>query len=109
MSLKLRKIREVYFMKPVGLYGPIKIGCSYLPSQRLVALSVWSPFELEVVASVPGDFALEAKLHNLFAASRAHREWFHPSEALVAGIVALQEGRSIEEAFGINSHLAVAA
>lgn len=98
------KERSIYFMKPVALAGPIKIGCSYLPNSRLVALSVWSPFELEIIASVPGDFTLERKLHNLFAESRTHREWFRPTKALLSGIAALRAGVPVNDAFGISDN-----
>jgi hypothetical protein len=30
----------VYFIKPIGLSGPIKIGCSYIPANRLINLTI---------------------------------------------------------------------
>jgi hypothetical protein len=35
----------VYFIKPVGLPGPIKIGFSVNTRERLLSLGAWSPQE----------------------------------------------------------------
>lgn len=35
---------HVYFIKPIGMDGPIKIGCSDKPARRLITLAAWSPF-----------------------------------------------------------------
>lgn len=51
--------RRVYFIKPVGLAGPIKIGCSYSPEKRRSALDCWSPFALEIIAQIDGGANLE--------------------------------------------------
>ncbi|MDB5603539.1 MAG: hypothetical protein JWP25_439 [Bradyrhizobium sp.] len=72
----------VYFIKPVGLDGPIKIGCSGVPAQRVIDLGAWSPWPLELIGTVPGAFADEQFLHQCFAASHSHREWFHSTAAL---------------------------
>lgn len=92
----------VYFMKPVGLAGPIKIGCSDTPAIRLSALASWSPWPLEILATVDGSFKLENSLHRIFSASQTHGEWFHPVAALVAGIEAILAGKPIEEAFDFS-------
>ena len=46
----------VYFMRRADGIGPIKIGHSKSPSQRLRSTQIWSPEILEVVASAPGTF-----------------------------------------------------
>ena len=64
----------VYFLKPVRKKGPIKIGCSFRPVSRLTAMMSWSPYKLEIVAQIEGDFVLERKIHNCFADSHSHGE-----------------------------------
>jgi len=78
----MQKPRYVYFAKPIGLDGPIKIGCSDAPAERLLTLAVWSPWPLEIVGYVPGDFSDENFLHRCFAGNHSHREWFHSTPNL---------------------------
>ncbi len=85
------KSRYIYFAKPKDLDGPIKIGCSYRPAARLVALAIWSPFPLEIIAVAPGDFATERALHERFADELFHNEWFHASPRLRAVCAALRQ------------------
>jgi hypothetical protein len=59
--------RYVYFIKPVGMDGPIKIGCSNIPEHRLVSLSMWSPFPLEIIGKTPGNLKDEGFLHRCFS------------------------------------------
>lgn len=77
--------RQVYFIRPVGMEGPVKIGCSYEPQSRMKALQAWSPYPLEIAAAVPGDMKLERKLHRRFAQHRSHNEWYrgHPDISAV--------------------------
>lgn len=84
--------RSLYFMKPVGLEGPIKIGCSSLPDTRLEFYAGYSPIPLEIVGIVAGTIDDERFLHSRFAHLRSHREWFHSTPELreaVAGLIAL--------------------
>jgi hypothetical protein len=78
----MKSARNVYFIKPVGLDGPIKIGCSEKPAGRLETLSVWSPMPLELIGSVPGTFEDERFLHYCFSEYHSHREWFRSSPQL---------------------------
>jgi hypothetical protein len=77
---------RVYFIKPIGMAGPIKIGCSNLPQRRLEQLSTWSPFPLEVIGSVPGGYKDELYVHACFDAQFLHREWFAHSPELERAI-----------------------
>lgn len=72
----------IYFLKPIGEKGPIKIGCSSMPQERLKAVQIWSPVFLEIVAIVDGHVTLENFLHRHFLADRLHGEWFAWSEEL---------------------------
>lgn len=83
---------RVYFIKPIGMDGPIKIGCSISPDTRRRALATWSPFALEIVAEIDGDFDLERRFHALFAETHQRREWFGWSKRLAAVISAINDG-----------------
>lgn len=82
----------VYFLRPVGKSGPVKIGSSRQPIVRLEAFAAWSPEPLELVATVPGTLADEHGLHGYFAQHRSHGEWFMESPELTALIEAIQRG-----------------
>lgn len=83
----------VYFIRPVGQDGPVKIGWSRLPEDRLRALMVRSPFPLEIVARIEGDLRTEGGFHALFRDQHSHGEWFHASDELtnVIGQIAAGE------------------
>jgi hypothetical protein len=72
----------VYFIKPCRFDGPIKIGFSRTPSERLIDITTWSPWPLELMGFVPGTLADEGYLHKCFADHHSHREWFHSSKKL---------------------------
>ena len=93
----------VYFIRPVGQLGPIKIGCSYSPKDRLRAYSEWSPIPLELILTVPGSMKLERNLHECFADHHSHREWFFASPRLLAAIASMQAGVPVEEAVDLDA------
>lgn len=84
-------MKRVYFMRPVGMGGPIKIGCSGQPEQRLKALSRKS-MPLEIAATIEGDYFEERQFHTLFRGAHIGREWFFPTAALVACIEQIAAG-----------------
>lgn len=88
----------IYFARPVGMDGPIKIGCSAKPISRLKVLASWSPFELEFIGTAPGSFDDEAFLHKRFSDLHTKREWFMSSPLLRATIEAILAGKSVREA-----------
>lgn len=88
---------HVYFIKPVEMDGPIKIGCSMYPETRLRSLMSWSPVDLEIVAQVDGDFDLERRLHAMFAAHYRRQEWFNPAPELLALIDDINAGKPIND------------
>lgn len=94
--------KRVYFMKPVGMVGPIKIGCSRMVDDRLMQIAAWSPFPLEIVYSEPGEHVLERQLHRCFADYHSHLEWFHPGERLLSSLQKMKGGASIAEAVDLN-------
>jgi hypothetical protein len=75
--------KRIYFLRPVGQLGPVKIGCSICPESRLDVFTLWSPVPLEVAASVPGSHSDERRLHAMFDRHHVHGEWFNASKELV--------------------------
>jgi hypothetical protein len=92
----------VYFLKPIGMDGPIKIGTSYEPLARLRQLMSWSPFELELIVKVPGSSELERNIHSCFKDAHKHGEWFHPVPRLTDAIAKLVAGVAVDEAIDLN-------
>lgn len=95
-------MKYLYFIKPVGMDGPIKIGCSKEPEHRLQGLAYWSPVPLEIMAFVPGSFDLERNVHQCFADAHSHKEWFHAIPRLVAAIAAIKAGMPVSEAIDLK-------
>lgn len=83
----------VYFIRPVGLEGPVKIGVSTMSWLRLEELMRWSPLPLEVVATLDGGGNLELRFHAKFKHLHSHKEWFKPDPELSATIADIQAGR----------------
>ncbi|MET4184936.1 hypothetical protein ABIB94_007065 [Bradyrhizobium sp. JR7.2] len=75
----------VYFIQ-VGVDGPIKIGISDDPTERMGSLQCGCPWRLRIIGAAPGAFENEEDLHKRFADIRMEGEWFHPSKALLAEI-----------------------
>lgn len=92
----------IYFIRPVGMDGPIKIGCSALPENRQLQLMAWSPFPLEIVATIPGSFELERNIHQCFADLHSHGEWFRPGARLTAAISAISAGQPVGVAIDLT-------
>lgn len=90
------KIRTVYFARPAGFDGPIKIGCSIEPAARVLNLAIWSPFPLELIGSVPGSYQDETFLHKCFADSHSHHEWFRSSPALRDAIATILAAGTVD-------------
>lgn len=100
--MKNQPKKMVYFVKPIGMDGPIKIGCSEMPYDRLKAQMAWSPFPLEILVTIPGDIPLESNIHDCFADSHSHSEWFYFTERLWRAIEHLKAGYSVEKAIDLN-------
>lgn len=83
---------SVYFIRPVGMLGPIKIGCSFSPDTRRATLDTWSPFALAIVAEIEGGMDLERRFHARFKGQHERREWFSWSHDLQETIDAISAG-----------------
>jgi len=97
--------RHIYFMRPIGQDGPIKIGSSRAPERRLATYMEWSPYPLEIVVSMPGDMRTEWAIHRCFADAHSHDEWFRPIPRLLAAVERLIEGVPLEDAIDLSKQL----
>lgn len=88
----------VYFIKPIGMAGPIKIGCSCSPDKRRETLEAWCPFPLEILAEIEGDGRLERRFHARHKEAHKRGEWFEPTAEILSDIAAIAAGE-----FDINS------
>lgn len=77
-------MKSVYFMRRADGVGAVKIGCSKWPESRLTAMQVWAPEPLAIIATAPGGFEDEKRLHRQFDKLRLHGEWFEPAAPLLA-------------------------
>jgi hypothetical protein len=77
-----RAPRTIYFAKPIGFGGPVKIGLTGRLEERIAHLSCMSPYRLEVLATLRGDERLERRIHALLAGDHSHGEWFFWSDRL---------------------------
>lgn len=88
--------RSVYFIRPVGMEGPIKIGISALPKQRCATLENWCPFPLEIAAQIPNvNKKLENQIQDCFAHAHSHGEWFRPVPELVEAVRRIAAGDQV--------------
>jgi hypothetical protein len=94
---------QVYFLKPVDMDGPIKIGHSWHPKARLGSYAAWSPVALEIVLTIPGDTALETNIQQCFADCHSHREWFRAEPRLLKAIADMQAGVPVHEAIDLGN------
>jgi hypothetical protein len=82
----------VYFIRPIGMAGPVKIGWSAHQAGRLSNLMAWSPFPLEIAAAIGGSRELERRFHARFRHLNTHREWFQASPEIADTIAAINAG-----------------
>lgn len=90
----------IYFLRPVGMDGPVKIGCSTFPESRFADMMRWSPLPLELVATVQGSFPIEAAIHAFLAGAHSHGEWFHPTVEVLRVVELAQKGELPALAYG---------
>lgn len=84
---------RVYFIRPIGMQGPVKIGYSCSPDRRRTSLESWSPFALEIIAEIDAVSSVtERQFHTLFATHLKSREWFHWSPEIQAVVDQINAG-----------------
>lgn len=79
----------VYF---AGALDKVKIGCSIKPVDRILQVGEWIPFPITMLATIKGNYTLEATLHRMFAEEWSHGEWFNASPRLLAFIETVKSG-----------------
>lgn len=76
----------VYFAQAFA-GGPIKIGRSARPADRIRSLQAGSPAPLDLVCVIPGGEQTERTLHEIFADGRLHGEWFDETTPGLAAVI----------------------
>jgi hypothetical protein len=87
----------VYFIRPVGKAGPIKIGHSVFPPARLISLQAWSYEELEIISQLEGGRKMERAIHERFAKYQIRGEWFEAVPDLVVLAEGIRDGKALRE------------
>ena len=82
----------VYFIKPKGACGPVKIGLSECPEFRMKSSGHWVPIPLELAVKIPGDRFLEGRFHRFFLDCHSHLEWFDMTTKLHSVIERIKAG-----------------
>lgn len=77
---------SVYFLRREDGIGPIKIGCSSYPKVRAAQIASDLKAPVVILATAPGTFRDEARLHRQFAEWRLDGEWFAPSKDVLAAL-----------------------
>lgn len=95
--------KYVYFLRRKDGVGPVKIGCTQMVAKRFYSIQLWSPYPLEVLATVRGGHDLERNLHSCFADHHYHNEWFHPAPELLVAIQKLAAGVPVAEAVDLTA------
>lgn len=77
--------------------GPIKIGWSHDPQKRLATLGGWCPFDIEILASAPGNIPDENAVQNYFIDWHLKGEWFKRSASLLRLITEIKRTGALPE------------
>lgn len=95
--------RTIYFVKPIGMPGPIKIGSTGNLTDRFASLVGASPIDLELLVTIPGSYELEANIHDCLGRAHIRHEWFAPEPRILALIDALKAGVPIHVALDLSA------
>lgn len=88
-SLKARYPGFVYFVRTAEEpKSHVKIGYSLDPDTRVKTLRVAQPAELYVEAVMPGDIAVEHRLHQHFIEGQVQGEWFRHDTPGLSALIA---------------------
>ena len=79
----------VYFIECVG-HSLVKIGVATNVVQRLTDLKCACPFELRILATIPGSFDDEGRLHSQFSGYHVRGEWFRLEGEVAAFVEGVQ-------------------
>jgi hypothetical protein len=76
-------LSEVYFIR-CSRYVKIGYSADQGAYGRMADLQTLSPFELEMLGTMPGDKEVEGQMHQLFRIIHVRGEWFHKTPLLLA-------------------------
>lgn len=82
----------LYVLRPIGFAAPYKVGCSSDLPRRLRQLNNTSPFEMELLATMPGDAATERRLHAYLRHAHIRCEFFEDCAEIHQVIAAMESG-----------------
>ena len=88
--IPVREKGTIYFIRSTN-NNVIKIGfTSGEISKRLKALQTSHPYQLELLATIPGDTNFEKSLHQQFEQYRLKGEWFKPHPEIISYISSIK-------------------
>lgn len=85
----------IYFIRCNAPQAFIKIGIARELANRLSMLQIGCPYDIDVVATMPGNRAAEAALHERFAHLRERGEWFREAPDLLDFVATLAPAPAI--------------
>jgi hypothetical protein len=92
MPMKGNRLGWIYIVRAANGSGPVKIGWSKRPSERLKLMHWGSPVELEFIDIRRAQERVERDLHRRLKRYRLRGEWYDlPPEILIDVIVELQD------------------
>ena len=99
--------RSIYFIraKDTSVISSVKIGCSIMSRNRLIAHNSTSPVPLEIIGQIPGSFSDERKIHNHLVDYHSHSEWFIWSDEVSSCVKALVNGDVVPDDLKSNGAL----
>ncbi|WP_366915222.1 GIY-YIG nuclease family protein [Companilactobacillus sp.] len=71
--------------------GPIKVGVSEKPFERLRGLQASSPLRLDILALIGGGLETEYRFHYRYMDFRSHGEWFERCDLILSDINAIND------------------
>ena len=87
----------IYFIGQDDNSGPIKIGFSSSPIDRLRHMQSWSPVKLKILAITKGFQIHERMLHEMFYEYNSHGEWFDRSDLLLQVVDIVADGLGLPD------------
>lgn len=82
----------IYVVKPVSFRGPYKIGVTSDLARRFRTICNQSPFEMELLCSMPGDKLLERRIHAHLIDAHERCEWFRDCLAVRVLVLSIKDG-----------------
>jgi hypothetical protein len=87
-----RRPDTIYIARPVNFPGPYKIGSTSDLKRRMRHINNASPFEMELVAAMPGDPILERRIHASLLDAHIRCEWFRDCFTVRSLVARVRDG-----------------